>query len=388
MDEARKLLDSLMGSHRNVDRKEARTRKGNYFKEDNICKFYLIGFCPQHEDLFHSTKRDIGRCPKVHSEAMKSEFEEHPDKEKFLGEYERQLKNYLEELARGADERVARERRNIQAANQQIEEAGPNETAKAEIKKLNDQAAALFLEAETLAEDDKFNESKVKLELAEGIKKRAGDWEEKARAARTEDVCEVCGSRMESGDPSKAKFRHEDGKIHAGFVKIREWLTDIRKRVREREERGDTDDTTRRGSDRDRDRDRRRSRSRGGDKDRERDRRGRDRDRDRRGADEQDRSAAAERPKDEDGAEGEIKKQAANGPTAATGEGERPREREDRARRGRDSGERGEPDRSRDRRRDYDGYDRGCRDHERGYGYGHGDRRDGRTGTRERDRYY
>jgi len=368
MDEARALLDSLMGSHRNVDRKEARAKKGNNFKEDNICKFYLIGFCPQHEDLFHSTKRDIGKCQKVHSEAMKSEFEEHPDREKYLGEYERQLKNYLEELTRGADERVARERRNIQAANQQIEEAGPNETAKAEIKKLNDQAAALFLEAETLAEDDKFNESKVKLELAEGIKKRAGDWEEKARAARTEDVCEVCGSRMESGDPSKAKFRHEDGKIHAGFVKIRQWLVDIRKRVREREERGETDDTTRRGSDRDRDRDRRRG-SRSRDRDRDRDRRGRDRDRGSR-ADEQDRPTAAERSKDgEDGAEGES---------------ERPRDREDtkeRGRRGRDSRERGERDRSRDRRRDYD------RDYERGYGYGHGDRRDGRTGTRERDRY-
>jgi len=372
MDEARKLLDSLMGSHRNVDMKEAKARKGNNFKEDNICKFYLIGFCPQHEDLFHSTKRDIGRCPKVHSEAMKSEFEEHPDKEKFLGEYERQLKNYLEELARGADERVARERRNIQAANQQIEEAGPNETAKAEIKKLNDQAAALFLEAETLAEDDKFNESKVKLELAEGIKKRAGDWEEKARAARTEDVCEVCGSRMENGDPSKAKFRHEDGKIHAGFVKIRQWLTEIRKRVREREERGETGNTTRRrGSDRDRDRNRERSRSR--DRDRNRDRRGRDRDRGSRGAEEQDRSTAAERPKDGDGAEGES---------------ERLHDREDLARRGRDSRECGGRDRSRDRRRDYDGYDGGSRDYERGYGYGHGDRRDGRTGTKERDRYH
>jgi len=260
---------------------------------------------------------------------------------------------------------VARERRNIQAANQQIEEAGPNETAKAEIKKLKDQAAALFLEAETFAEDGKFDESKVKLDLAEGIKKRAGDWEEKARAARTEDVCEVCGSRMESGDPSKAKFRHEDGKIHAGFVKIRRWLTEIRKRVREREERGETDNTTRRGSDRDRDRNRERSRSR--DRDRNRDRRGRDRDRGSRGAEEQDRSMATERPKDGDGAEGES---------------ERPRDRENRACRGRDSQERGERDRSRDRRRDYDGYDRGSKDYERGYGYGHGDRRDGRTGTR------
>lgn len=267
MDEARKLLDSLMGSHRNVDRKEAKARKGQNFKEDNICKLYLLGFCPQYEDLFHSTKRDIGKCNKVHSEAMKLEFEAHPERERYMFEYERQLRNYLEDLVRGADEWVARERRNIQAANQQIEESGPNEIAKAEIKKLNDQAAALFMEAENLAEAGNFDESKVKLELAEEVKKRASDWEEKARTVRTEDVCEVCGSRMESGDPSKAKFRHEDGKIHAGYVKIRRWLMEIRQKLREREERGDIEDTKR--TDREvrerepRDKERRRSRSTG-----------------------------------------------------------------------------------------------------------------------------
>eukprot|EP00408_Alexandrium_pacificum_P024079 CAMPEP_0171198066 /NCGR_PEP_ID=MMETSP0790-20130122/22734_1 /TAXON_ID=2925 /ORGANISM="Alexandrium catenella, Strain OF101" /LENGTH=281 /DNA_ID=CAMNT_0011663325 /DNA_START=136 /DNA_END=976 /DNA_ORIENTATION=+ len=247
MDEARKLLDSLMGSHRNVDRKEAKARKGQNFKEGQVCKHFLLGFCPQYEDLFHSTKRDIGKCNKVHSEAMRLEFEACPDRERYQSEYERGLRYYLEELVRGADEWVARERRNIQVANQQIEESGPNEIAKAEIKKLNDQAAALFLEAENLAEADNFDESKVKLELAEEVKKRASDWEEKARTVRTEDVCEVCGSRMESGDPSKAKFRHEDGKIHLGYVKIRQWLQDVRQRVREREERQDGEDAAGRG---------------------------------------------------------------------------------------------------------------------------------------------
>eukprot|EP00413_Alexandrium_margalefii_P034132 CAMPEP_0204577378 /NCGR_PEP_ID=MMETSP0661-20131031/42311_1 /ASSEMBLY_ACC=CAM_ASM_000606 /TAXON_ID=109239 /ORGANISM="Alexandrium margalefi, Strain AMGDE01CS-322" /LENGTH=337 /DNA_ID=CAMNT_0051586205 /DNA_START=115 /DNA_END=1126 /DNA_ORIENTATION=- len=236
MDEARKLLDSLMGTHRNVDRKEAKAKRGQNFKEDNVCKFYLLGFCPQHEDLFHSTKRDIGKCHKVHSEAMRQEFEAHPDRTRYQHEYERHMRHYLEELVRGADEWVSREKRNIQAANQQIEESGPNEIARAEIKKLNDQATELFAEAESLAEDGNFDESKVRLELAEEVKRRASDWEDKARTMRTEDVCEVCGSRMESGDPSKAKFRHEDGKIHLGYVKIRQWLSDVRRRVREHEE--------------------------------------------------------------------------------------------------------------------------------------------------------
>jgi len=59
MDDARKLLDSLMGQTRNVDLKEAKKKKGQNFKEENVCKFYLVGFCPQNEQLFKNTKRRL-----------------------------------------------------------------------------------------------------------------------------------------------------------------------------------------------------------------------------------------------------------------------------------------------------------------------------------------
>eukprot|EP00927_Polykrikos_kofoidii_P007158 TRINITY_DN1290_c0_g1_i2.p1 TRINITY_DN1290_c0_g1~~TRINITY_DN1290_c0_g1_i2.p1 ORF type:complete len:301 (-),score=60.21 TRINITY_DN1290_c0_g1_i2:71-973(-) len=232
MDEARKLLDSLMGSHRNVDRKLAKAKQGQNFLEDNICKLYLLGFCPQHEDLFHSTKRDIGSCPKVHSDAMKAEFEAHPESARYRVKYERDLRHYLEELVRLADDWVARERRNIQTSNQLIEEAGPNEVARVEIKSLSDQASLLLAEAESFAESGNLVESKNKVNLAEELKQKAAGWEDKARAARTEDVCEVCGSRMESGDAGFARYRHREGKVHIGYVKIREWLAELREKAK------------------------------------------------------------------------------------------------------------------------------------------------------------
>jgi len=280
MDDARKLLDSLMGAHRNVDIKEAKTRKGQNFKESNVCKPFLLGFCPQYEDLFHSTKRDMGKCQKVHSEALKAEFEGHPCKAQYQAEYDHELRAKLEDLVRDADEWVARARRNIQAANKEIEEGGPNDVAKAEIARLNEQAQTLFTEAETFAENGSYEESKRRLELAEEVKRRVFDWEEKARTLRTEDVCDVCGSRMESGDPTRARFRHSEGKIHLGYVKIREWLAQIRARQRA-DEVGNSSDRRRRGG---HTRDRSRSRSGGKDalveRDRRRDDRGRDRERD------------------------------------------------------------------------------------------------------------
>lgn len=239
MDEARQLLDSLMGTHRNVDRREAKKKAGNNFKEDDVCKYYLVGFCPQHEELFRSTKKDVGKCYKVHSDAMKAEFESHPDRGKYQAEYEEKLRRYLEELVRWADDRVAREKRNIASANQQIQEDGPNEVARQEIKQLNDNAQALLSEAEDLADRGMLEESRHKMDMAEEIKQRAAHWEEKAKALRSEDVCEICGSRMESGDVSRARFRHQDGKIHLGYVKIREWLADIIARQKAREDRPD-----------------------------------------------------------------------------------------------------------------------------------------------------
>jgi len=235
MDDARKLLDSLMGNHRNVDRKEAAKRKGRNFLEDNICKHYLLGFCPQHEDLFHSTKRDIGKCQKVHSEAMKTEFENHPDHKKYRAQYEERLRHYLDELVRSAEEWASKERRNIKAENLAIEAAGPTELAKAEIKAMKDAAQTLLEDAEKLAESSRLEEAKKKTDEAKDFQQKAQEYEENAVKLRTEDVCDVCGSRMESGDPQFAKFRHIDGKIHVGFLKIREFLDGLKKRQSERE---------------------------------------------------------------------------------------------------------------------------------------------------------
>eukprot|EP00401_Gymnodinium_catenatum_P041864 CAMPEP_0117515100 /NCGR_PEP_ID=MMETSP0784-20121206/30407_1 /TAXON_ID=39447 /ORGANISM="" /LENGTH=435 /DNA_ID=CAMNT_0005310909 /DNA_START=69 /DNA_END=1373 /DNA_ORIENTATION=+ len=237
MDEARKLLDSLMGNHRNVDLKEAKARKGQNFKADDVCKFYLLGFCPQHEELFSSTKRDIGRCHKIHSDALRKEFEESTDRERYSADWERSLLRYLEELVRGAEDWAVRERRNIQAVNAQIEE-GPNEIAKANINELKEEAAELLKEAEELAEKGNISGSQRKLEQAAKIKEKAGDYEEKARMLRREEVCDLCGSRLEGGSVNHAKYRHQEGKIHTGYVKIRTWCANLQEKRKKREERG------------------------------------------------------------------------------------------------------------------------------------------------------
>merc|ERR1719188_133210 len=188
---------------------------------------------------------------------MKEEFEAAPDKDKYRVQWELSLKQYLEELVRGADDWVARERRHIADANKMLEESGPNEVAMAEIKKLNESAAELLAPAENEAEAGNIQESKMKAEKADELKRKATEYEDKARLARIDDVCEVCGSRMESGDVTYARFKHQEGKVHMGYVKIREWLGELKTRIRAHDEREEKEHQARREKARERSRSRR-----------------------------------------------------------------------------------------------------------------------------------
>mmetsp|Transcript_113944 Transcript_113944/g.322585 ORF Transcript_113944/g.322585 Transcript_113944/m.322585 type:complete len:336 (-) Transcript_113944:177-1184(-) len=271
MDDARKLLDSLMGQTRDASLSEAKQNRGKNFTQDNVCKFYLLGFCPQHElqNSKLTTKRNLGDCHKVHSDAMKAEFEEHPDRAKYQAEYERMFLPFLEGQVREADAWVARERANAQKAEANSREKTTINTMPASVKEqldqLNDDVNKMMAAAENLAEKGDIEGSKFKVVLAEEIKHKVKEIEAKHPSytvtTKEEWVCDVCGTRTEAvTDANETRFAaHFKGKVHLGYAKIREWVKDLRQKQRDVEgKRGSSRD---RGS-REREADRRRRRSR------------------------------------------------------------------------------------------------------------------------------
>jgi len=92
-------------------------------------------------------------------------------------------------------------------------------------------------EAENLAESGNIIASKAHMEEADKLRNKALDFEEKAKTLTKEEdhVCDICGSRLESGDANFARFKHQDGKIHVGFVRIREFLAILKERERKRD---------------------------------------------------------------------------------------------------------------------------------------------------------
>lgn len=222
-----------MGDTRNAGKEERKKKKtGDGFKEDSVCKYHLVGFCPEHEDLFHNTKRDLGECNKTHFSISKDEFDKHPEKERYRIEYERKLLRHLEAICRRCDDWTAKEKAKNEAASQKAMDAGGNDVARAEISKLNEEIGKLLAEAEDYASEGNVMFSREKVEQAECLKRKAEDWEGKARALP--EVCEVCGVTKENDQGGINKFSHSMGKVHLGYTLIRKWLSDLKAKEEKR----------------------------------------------------------------------------------------------------------------------------------------------------------
>jgi hypothetical protein len=61
MDEARAMLDQLMGKARNLSDTQKDTMHQIHFYDDQVCKYYICGLCPYI--AFFGTKSDMGKCP-------------------------------------------------------------------------------------------------------------------------------------------------------------------------------------------------------------------------------------------------------------------------------------------------------------------------------------
>lgn len=282
MEDARALLDSLMGPSRDKSREE--NQKGDGWKEGNVCKRYLVGFCPNsaQDNWFHNTRRkDMNVCTKIHSDRLRDDFEKHPERNRYEPEYERDFLNFLEGIVREADAWIARENGNVTG---NVTKIPPSVRAK--ISELKAQSEHLMKHAEEAAEKNEFAASKRSLELADIINKEIDELKEKHSFVSTgEAVCDICGVRCKPDEEAA----HRAGRLHEGYTNIRHKVKELREKVRNQPNAAgrdgrDRDFRERDRDERDRDADRhreRRDRRREGEDDRGR--RARERSRDRQG---------------------------------------------------------------------------------------------------------
>jgi len=283
MDATRALLDQLMGPNRNkIDGSDEPEAK---WDDDKTCPYFLCGFCPH--GLFKNTKEDLGSCPLLHSPALKEEFQKQPEstKNRYMVRYMRKLEGLL---ARG-DARISR-------AKDRLELAPPPSDPQTvrhrkQISELEEQISELDKEVEELGEQGKVREAEEKLQKMEVLNNQLASVQEMMlqNVNKEEDksdlkplvVCDVCGGLIvnDTAGASKRLVAHNAGRMHQGYLKIREEVMKLRKWATEAEV--TRDDGRSRSMERHRSskgsRDRSRRREAGGSRERSRRRRSRER---------------------------------------------------------------------------------------------------------------
>jgi len=320
MDAQRALLDSLLGTDRNA--KEG-TKKQS-FKDEDVCKHYLVGDCPHdmfvNQDGKVAVNSPIGACRKQHSEAMRMRFKEHEDYRKYRWRYLRDLQAQLQRLVDDNDKKAKAVKQKLAAGTSAGFETCETVASHMEAR---DMLVSEKLEAaEKMAEEGDMETSQNAMKAVEELthqRYRLARLKEVAEAW-VDEVCWTCGYQISWRSVEELEARdkgrphpHTMGSWHGGWVRVRQALTKVDndiKACREAGHAGADDwykDGDEKGPDRDRDRDREKDKDRDRDRDREKEKekgkdanRDKDRDRDRNKDKSVEREKDADRSKDKD----------------------------------------------------------------------------------------
>ncbi|RDL29973.1 putative U1 snRNP protein [Venustampulla echinocandica] len=230
--EQRKLLEQLMGAG-------ASSRAAQLSITDpKVCRSFLVGTCPH--DLFTNTKQDLGPCPKVHSEPLKTEYDSAPqaDKQKWGFEYDymRDLQKYIDECNRRID--VAQRR--LEKTPDEIRQTN------ALLKQISDLSKSIetgLMEIQVLGEQSEVSRAYEEFFRIRQAMQTKGDKERELKALSDTSgpsghqklqVCDVCGAYLSRLDNDRRLADHFYGKMHLGYAQMRKTYEAFPKELRGR----------------------------------------------------------------------------------------------------------------------------------------------------------
>lgn len=226
-DQMRSALDQLMGTagrDKNTDRIQ--------FNDFAVSKSFLLGCCP-HEILYH-TRMDLGKCKKVHDLALRADYEKASKTKDFF--YDIEALDYLKAFVEDYDQ--CAEKAELQLTQNQ-EELITKESAalSARVYDLAEEIGKKIAKAEALGEAGEVDESfnlMMEVELLRKEKSKAElDYQESMSVYGHKNqklrVCKVCSAFLTIADNDMRLVDHFGGKLHVGFLKIREKLAELEK---------------------------------------------------------------------------------------------------------------------------------------------------------------
>uniref|UniRef100_A0A3P9HIA2 LUC7-like (S. cerevisiae) n=1 Tax=Oryzias latipes TaxID=8090 RepID=A0A3P9HIA2_ORYLA len=230
----RALLDQLMGTARDGDE----TRQRVKFTDERVCKSHLLNCCPH--DILSGTRMDLGECTKIHDLALRADYEI-ASKERDLF-FELDAVDHLESFIADCDRRTELAKKRLAETQEEI---SAEVAAKAEkVHELNEEIGKLLAKAEQLGAEGNVDEAQKVLQEVEKVRTKKKDAEEEYRNSMPASsfqqqklrVCEVCSAYLGLHDNDRRLADHFGGKLHLGFIQIREKLDQLKKTVLEKQE--------------------------------------------------------------------------------------------------------------------------------------------------------
>ncbi|XP_015520033.1 putative RNA-binding protein Luc7-like 1 isoform X2 [Neodiprion pinetum] len=230
------------------------------------------------------SRMDLGECPQIHDLALRADYEAAQKKRDHF--YDIDAMEHLQNFIADCDRRTEQAKQRLAETQ---EELSAEVAAKANnVHVLAEEIGKKLAKAEQLGEEGFVEESMKLMGEIDELRKKKNEAEQEYRNSMPASsyqqqklrVCEVCSAYLGIHDNDRRLADHFGGKLHLGFIKIREKLAELEKTVEDRrKEKRETMMDRDRQRDRERE-DRDRDRSRGGlstgyrerDRDRDRDR--------------------------------------------------------------------------------------------------------------------
>eukprot|EP00731_Ephydatia_muelleri_P029226 Em0020g870a len=215
-----------------------------HFSDKDVCRPYLLGICIN--DLFINTRAEIGDCTKVHSVTFKEAYAKASQKRDY--HFEEEVLEYLRSFVKDNERKIEGNKKRLELADENPE----MQTKSQEIHELAVQIGEKVAKAEALGAEGKVDESLALMTEVETIKEKKKVLEDEYHALIPRHAvqqqklraCEVCGAFLSMYDNDRRLADHFGGKLHIGFVTIRDKMKQLEdaiqqkqeKRLRERDE--------------------------------------------------------------------------------------------------------------------------------------------------------
>ncbi|XP_060802755.1 putative RNA-binding protein Luc7-like 1 isoform X3 [Amyelois transitella] len=186
---------------------------------------------------------DLGECPKIHDLALRADYELASKSKDYF--YDIDATEHLEAFLSDCDRRTAAAKQRLAETQEELS-AEVTEKANA-VHELAEQIGQKLARAEALGEEGMVEESVKLMGEIEDLRKKKAAAEQEYRNSMPASsyqqqklrVCDVCSAYLGIHDNDRRLADHFGGKLHLGFITIREKLAELKKTVdKRREERG------------------------------------------------------------------------------------------------------------------------------------------------------